>query len=132
MENIESLLKAIADSTRLLIILILLKSNICVGALAQKLNLSEAAVSQHLKVLREVKLVRCEKRGYFIHYEVEREQLRLLAKKIDELAMIKREACRPESGNRSQKKYARCHVYLTERKGCKIFHASCLEVNGGE
>lgn len=109
-------LKAIADSTRLQIIVLLLKQNICVGALARKLNLSEAAISQHLKVLRDAGLVRGEKRGYFMHYDVEREQLRLLAKEIEALAMVVRAVCKPESGNCTRHKHASCHAHLTERK----------------
>ena len=132
MENTEILLKAIADSTRLKIIMLLLKQNICVGALARKLNLSEAAISQHLKILRDAGLVRGEKRGYFMHYDVEREQLRLLAKDIEALAMIEREACKPESGNCSQEKHARCHTHLTERKCSKEMHFTCHEAKAEE
>jgi len=47
------LLKAIADDTRMNILTLLLRHNYCVRALANELNLSEATISQHLKVLRE-------------------------------------------------------------------------------
>ena len=57
-------LKALGDSSRLNLINILLKSDLCVGALARMLKLSEPALSQHLKLLREAGLVRGEKRGY--------------------------------------------------------------------
>jgi ArsR family transcriptional regulator len=96
MENTTIVLKAIADDTRLKIITLLLKHNYCVGALARRLDLTEAAISQHLKVLREVGLLIGEKRGYFMHYAVDREQLRALAKEIETLAEIEREACKPE------------------------------------
>ncbi|MDW7659048.1 MAG: metalloregulator ArsR/SmtB family transcription factor [Bacillota bacterium] len=100
MEKTEIVLKAIADSTRLQIIVLLLRQSICVRALARKLNLSEAAISQHLKVLRDAGLVRGEKRGYFMHYDVEREQLRLLAKEIEALSMIERKRCYAERSDR--------------------------------
>ena len=118
MGNIEVILKAIADNTRLQIVVLLLKQYYCVGALARKLNLTEAAISQHLKVLREAGLVRGEKRGYFVHYEVEREQLRLLAKELAELAAIEREACKPERDICSLKKHVRCHVQKAEGSCC--------------
>ena len=91
-------LKAIADETRMNILTLLLRHNYCVGALAKELELSESAISQHLKVLREAGLLIGEKRGYFMHYDVNREVLRELAADFEELAALEREACSPESG----------------------------------
>jgi len=85
-----------ADETRMKIMQLLLRHNYCVRALAQELNLSEAAISQHLKVLREAGLLVGEKRGYFMHYSVERPVLHQLAKEIQALADMEEEACRPE------------------------------------
>ncbi|MFA6807665.1 MAG: metalloregulator ArsR/SmtB family transcription factor [Eubacteriales bacterium] len=90
-------LKAIADDSRMNILTLLLLHNYCVRALARKLNLSEAAVSQHLKVLRKAGLLIGEKRGYFMHYDVNRSVLHELATNIEELASIKREFCVPEN-----------------------------------
>ncbi|NLL91393.1 MAG: winged helix-turn-helix transcriptional regulator [Ruminococcaceae bacterium] len=89
-------LKAIADETRMNILKLLLKHNYCVRALADELNLTEATISQHLKVLREAGLLVGEKRGYFMHYVVERSVLHELAKEITALAEIEYEACQPE------------------------------------
>lgn len=77
--------KALGDSSRLNLINILLKSDLCVGALARMLKLSEPALSQHLKLLREAGLVRGEKRGYWTHYAVDREALRQMAKALSEM-----------------------------------------------
>lgn len=49
--------KALADENRLLLLRLLLRRNCCVRALARQLDISEAAVSQHLKVLREAGLI---------------------------------------------------------------------------
>jgi DNA-binding transcriptional ArsR family regulator len=73
------MLKALADETRFSLLNLLLTHDWCVGALARHLGISEAAVSQHLKALREAGLVRGEKRGYWTHYTVERERLQALA-----------------------------------------------------
>jgi ArsR family transcriptional regulator len=89
-------LKAIADNSRMNILKLLLKHNYCVRALANELALTEATVSQHLKVLREAGLLVGEKRGYYMHYYVKREVLHELAKEIKELADIEQEACQPE------------------------------------
>ncbi|HPY98269.1 MAG TPA: metalloregulator ArsR/SmtB family transcription factor [Clostridia bacterium] len=92
----KKILKAIADDTRMSIVKLLLSHNYCVRALANELKLTEATISQHLKVLREAGLLVGEKRGYFMHYTVERAALRELAKEIDALAMIQQTTCEPE------------------------------------
>ncbi len=93
------LLKALSDESRMNILKLLLKHNYCVRALANELNLTEATVSQHLKVLREAGLLVGEKRGYFMHYSVEREALCELGKKISTLADVEQETCHPEKHN---------------------------------
>ncbi len=83
-------LKAIADKTRMKILSLLLRHNYCVRALARKLELSEGAVSQHLKILRDAGLLIGEKKGYFMHYDVDRGVLHALAAEIDGLASLER------------------------------------------
>lgn len=56
-------LKAIADESRLKILKILLQKDCCVVALSRRLGISEAAVSQHLKVLKEANLVSGKKKA---------------------------------------------------------------------
>lgn len=80
--------KALGDSNRLKIIEILLCSDLCVGALAKLLELSEPALSQHLKLLREAGLVKGEKRGYWTHYTVEKDALRQISNQISDLSDI--------------------------------------------
>lgn len=86
--DLAKILKALADETRLDLVKLLLTHDFCVGALAQRLGLSEGAVSQHLKLLREAGLVKGEKRGYFTHYTVERERLVELAEGIRGLTQL--------------------------------------------
>ena len=103
-------LKAIADETRMKILSLLLQHNYCVRALARKLELSEGAVSQHLKVLRDAGLLTGEKKGYFMHYDVNREVLHALAADLEKLACVEREACSPEEGGCHASEQERCHV----------------------
>lgn len=95
--NKTKVLKAIADESRMSILKLLLKHNYCVRALANELQLTEATISQHLKVLREAGLLVGEKRGYFMHYFVEREVLHELAKEIEALAAVEQEVCQPQN-----------------------------------
>jgi len=47
--EITKILKAMADDTRFRILILLLQHNYCVRALSRKLELSESAISQHIK-----------------------------------------------------------------------------------
>ncbi|WP_425448261.1 ArsR/SmtB family transcription factor [Dethiothermospora halolimnae] len=78
-------LKALGDETRLKIIILLLNKKFCVRSLAKKLNISQSAVSQHLKLLRDCNLVQGEKKGYWVHYDVKKQELSNLAKSINKL-----------------------------------------------
>ncbi|OPL13088.1 MAG: hypothetical protein AVO34_06535 [Firmicutes bacterium ML8_F2] len=80
------ILKALADETRLQIISLLIEHDFCVGALAVMLKISKAAVSQHLKLLREASLVTGDRRGYWMHYRVNRKVLSEAAACLQELA----------------------------------------------
>lgn len=82
------ILKALADKTRLRIIELLLKHDYCVRALSREIGLSESAISQHLKVLREAGILVGEKKGYYMHYKVDRESLHKCASMIEDLAKI--------------------------------------------
>ncbi|MFN2364290.1 MAG: ArsR/SmtB family transcription factor [Halarsenatibacteraceae bacterium] len=86
-------IKAIADKTRLQLLESLLTKNYCVSALAEKNEISESAVSQHLKILREADLVIGEKRGYYVHYTVKRDNLKSIAVEIEKLADKEVKSC---------------------------------------
>lgn len=80
------LLKALADPTRAKIIELLVRRSYCVRALSQLLKMSESAISQHLKVLRDAELVEGVKYGYYTHYRVRRETLAALRDQLTALA----------------------------------------------
>ena len=83
-----NILKALGDENRLHIVMLLLRHDFCVGALSKRLDISEAAVSQHLKVLRQAGIVRGEKRGYFTHYRVESTALEKLSGHLSEMIQM--------------------------------------------
>ena len=69
---------ALADTTRLKLVKLLCRQSenvLCVNALAGLLGVTQSAVSQHLRVLRVVGLVKAERRGYHIHYFMNLEAL---------------------------------------------------------
>jgi ArsR family transcriptional regulator len=87
MEDVEELaviFKALSDPTRLKLVKLLATQStgechsgcngvgfLCVNALAHRLGVSQSAVSQHLRVLRQAGLVRGERRGPFVHYSLD-------------------------------------------------------------
>jgi Mg2+-importing ATPase len=48
---------------------------LCVNALPSRLGITQSAVSQHLRVLKSIALVKGEKRGYYVHYHINHEAL---------------------------------------------------------
>ena len=112
-------LKALSDETRMKILKMLLEYNLCVRAIARRLNLTEATVSQHLKVLRECGLIEGEKRGYFMHYNVNKEILKRVSAEILSLTEIEKETCSPKLGGCSPSENERCHVMKDENQGIK-------------
>jgi len=78
-DDLTRFFKALADDTRLRLVVLLAQqepgSALCVGRLAQELNVTASAVSQHLRVLKDVGLVRAQRRGYRVHYYLDPERL---------------------------------------------------------
>ena len=62
------MLKALGEPTRLKIYQALLERKHCVRSLSKKLGISESAISQHMKVMKDAGLVYGEKFGYHTHY----------------------------------------------------------------
>jgi len=68
-------LRILSVETRFRILLLLRDRDLCVGALARCLGLTQGAVSQHLKVLRDAGLVTAQRDGYYVHYRVDKAAL---------------------------------------------------------
>ena len=75
-QQMARIFKALSAAARVQIVQLLKDRNLCVNALAKQLDISPAAVSQHLRVLRDADLVVAEKRGYYVHYRINPETLR--------------------------------------------------------
>ncbi len=62
--------RAMADSNRAKMVYSLLQQELCVCDLATVVGLSDSAVSQHLRVLRTLRLVRSRKEGKMVYYSI--------------------------------------------------------------
>ena len=66
--ELDRMLKALGEPTRLKIYQALLERKHCVRSLSKKLGISESAISQHMKIMKDADLVYGEKFGYHTHY----------------------------------------------------------------
>jgi ArsR family transcriptional regulator, arsenate/arsenite/antimonite-responsive transcriptional repressor len=75
-----ALFKALADPTRLKLLRLLSEQHapdaLCVNALAGLLGVTQSAISQHLRILKNISLVNGERRGYHVHYSINRQTLK--------------------------------------------------------
>ncbi len=78
-EKLVEIFKALSDPTRLKLVKALNDcepsickgGSLCVNALAHRLDVTQSAVSQHLRILRQAGLVRGARHGSFIHYSLD-------------------------------------------------------------
>jgi ArsR family transcriptional regulator len=63
--------KVFGDSTRIKIIYLLLKSEMCVCDIAEILSMSQSAISHQLRTLRDAKLVKYRKEGKTVFYSLD-------------------------------------------------------------
>jgi ArsR family transcriptional regulator, zinc-responsive transcriptional repressor len=62
--------KSLSDENRLRILLSLDNGRKTVSAIVEEVNLSQPLVSHHLKELRRCLLVKVERKGLFVYYEI--------------------------------------------------------------
>jgi DNA-binding transcriptional ArsR family regulator len=76
-DELAGIFKALSDPTRLRLVKLLSECEgaLCVNALAHRVGVTQSAVSQHLRVLRQVGLVWGERHGYFVHYSLDQDRL---------------------------------------------------------
>ena len=90
MQELAKVFKALSDTNRLKIFILLFKRTLCVNALVNHLAISQSAVSQHLRILREAGLVNSEKRGDWMHYSANKKKAEQFMKKFNSLLGGKR------------------------------------------
>lgn len=71
--TISSTLKLLGDKTRLTILSFLKHQELCVCELVDLLNVSQPAMSQHLKKLRLAGILRERKQGTWVYYRLNEE-----------------------------------------------------------
>ena len=89
-EDLAKIYKALGDPSRLKIIYVLSKSPLCVCDIATLLDMTQSSISHHLRILRDLKLVKCKKEGKLVIYSLDDDHvLRLLEEGIEHIRHIR-------------------------------------------
>ena len=83
--SLQNTLKALSDPTRREILSMLKKGRLSAGEIVEKFSVSGAAVSRHLSVLKDADLIRDERDGKYIYYELNASVLEEIMLWISEL-----------------------------------------------
>ncbi|HLF76763.1 MAG TPA: metalloregulator ArsR/SmtB family transcription factor [Dehalococcoidia bacterium] len=70
--------RALGDTSRAKIVFSLLQQELCVCDLAAVCDLSESATSQHLRILRGLRIVKVRRDGRMSHYSIDDDHIRVL------------------------------------------------------
>lgn len=70
MEQFMNITKAMADASRIRIILALTEGELCVCQISDMLNLAPSTVSKHISILRQAGFVKQRKDGRWIYYKI--------------------------------------------------------------
>lgn len=70
MKDMLDFLKLLADETRLKIIMLLSRRDMCVCEIMAELGMSQPAVSHHLRILKKSGIVRDDKDGRWVFYSL--------------------------------------------------------------
>jgi ArsR family transcriptional regulator len=84
-EKLARIFKILSVETRVRIVHLLKKRSLCVTALASQLGITPAAVSQHLRILRDAEIVKSQKQGFYVHYWLNKSNIAQLSKEVEKL-----------------------------------------------
>ena len=91
MENWAEIYKAMADKTRLHILALLKHDEMCVCELVEVLKMTQPAISQHLRKLKQVGLVKERKKAQWVYYALEGYAVPFFNQCVDELPDVSEE-----------------------------------------
>ncbi len=75
LEHWERVMKALGQSTRLKILMLLASREQCVCELERIIDVSQPAISQHMRVLKAAGLVKERRDGQWIYYRLDKENM---------------------------------------------------------
>ena len=72
---IEKVFEALSSTVRRKILAYLSASSLTAGQIAERFDISKPSISKHLALLEAAGLIKSQKKGQFVHYELVRESL---------------------------------------------------------
>lgn len=123
MEELSTIFKALSDETRLRIVKLLEKGELCVCDIVAALDIVQPKASFHLGVLREAGFIKDRKQGKWIHYSLNETDLfkRMLMVSVCEKAdgkVIADDQKRLERFLKSKKSGPGCATKESKSKAC--------------
>ena len=70
-EKLAGVFKLLSVEARIRIVQVLKRRGMCVTDLTSQLGITPSATSQHLRVLRDARLVKFQKRGFNVYYSLD-------------------------------------------------------------
>ena len=84
-ENLAGTFKLLSVEARIRIVMALKRRAMCVTELTSQLGITHSATSQHLRVLRDARLVKFQKRGFHVYYHLDVQSIARIHKTISGL-----------------------------------------------
>lgn len=76
--DLAELFKVFGDSTRIRILFVLFRAEVCVCDLAEALSMTQSAISHQLRILKQAKLVKSRREGKSIFYSLADDHVRTI------------------------------------------------------
>lgn len=86
------ILKALADETRLKIVDMLSKGELCACKILESFNITQPTLSYHMKILTECGLVEGKRNGAWIYYSLNKESIGAVKNLLDDFSANKNQS----------------------------------------
>ena len=73
--DITNIFSAMSEPNRLKILFLLIKNDLCVCDLEEIIGVSQSSISHHLRVLKDYKIVKFQKKGKRVYYSLDDEHI---------------------------------------------------------
>ena len=84
-EKLAGTFKLLSVEARIRIVQVLKRRAMCVTELTSQLGITPSATSQHLRVLRDARIVKFQKRGFNVYYSLDVQNIERMRKAVSEL-----------------------------------------------
>ena len=89
-EKLAETFKLLSVEARIRIVQVLKRRSLSVTELTSQLGISQAATSQHLRVLKDARIVKFQKRGFHVYYHLDVQNIARIHRATKELFELHR------------------------------------------